>query len=100
MEVLRILTLTWAAILVLALAVVLVLVLFYHWRIGTELERVRERLGRIPEASEPLADLLTPLEERMERVAGDLERSAALLVEARREVSAGEEEETPAERAG
>lgn len=100
MEVLRILTLIWAAVLVLALAVVLVLILFYLWRIGTELERVRERLGRIPEVSEPLADLLTPLEERTERIAGDLERSAALLEEARRAVSAGEEGETPAERAG
>jgi hypothetical protein len=61
MELLRLLTLAYAAVLVLALASSLIAIWVYLRRIGSALGGAREALSRVAEETEPLDSHLQPL---------------------------------------
>lgn len=61
MELLRILTLLYVAVLVIALAASLITILVYLWRIGGVLGQAREALVAVRDHTQPLAGHLEPL---------------------------------------
>lgn len=91
MDLLRILTLVYAAVLVLALAASLLAIWIHLRRISHALGKVREALGAARRETGPLEDSLRPLRDLLEETAGEMKAAECALERA---------EEVVAERAG
>jgi hypothetical protein len=83
MELLRILTLIYVAVLVLALAASLTLIWIYLRRIAAALGGAREALAVVQARTRPLPDLLQPVNPLLERSLQDLREAEARLGSAR-----------------
>jgi hypothetical protein len=83
MELLRILTLVYVAVLVLALAASLTLIWIYLRRIAAALGGAREALTVVAARTRPLPELLRPVNPLLERSLHDLQEADARLGSAR-----------------
>jgi hypothetical protein len=79
MELLRILTLVYAAVLVLALAASLTAIWIFLRRIGDVLGDTCAALVRVEERTRPLQDLIQPLNSTLQASSWDLRETAARL---------------------
>jgi hypothetical protein len=79
MEVLRIVTLVYVAVLVLALAVSLTAIWIYLRRIGGALGEAYEALALVEQRTRPLEELLQPLNPVLKGSVVDLEETSARL---------------------
>jgi hypothetical protein len=79
MEILRILTLVYAAVLVLALAASLTAILIFLRKIASALSDTHEALARVEERTRPLEELMQPLNPVLQGSVGDLKETAARL---------------------
>jgi hypothetical protein len=78
-ELLRILTLIYAAVLVLALAASLAAIWIYLRRIAHALGEVREALAVAGRETEPFEDVLRPLRDLFEETAGEMDAAESAL---------------------
>lgn len=82
MELLRIFTLVWTAVLVLALAASLIAILVWLVRIGRRLSEVETALGEVAARTQPLEEFFTPLGDGPGRAEEDLTSARAMLARA------------------
>lgn len=79
MEILRILTLVYVAVLVLALAASLIAIWIYLRRIGRALAEAREALGAVARESAPLESHILPIRDVVGEMADELAAADAAL---------------------
>lgn len=82
MELLRTLTLIYAAVLVIALAVSLIAILVWLIRIGRALGEVKSALITVADNTRPLEQFFTPLGDGPDRAEDDLKHARAALARA------------------
>lgn len=87
MELLRTLTLVYAAVLVLALAASLLAVWIYLRRIAAALGEVREALAEARRRTAPLEEVLRPLRDVSEETAGEMDAAESALQQADEELA-------------